>query len=105
MKKVLLALVILASAVPICGASDPTRDLLFADRARNFIRLTFDPQATPGRVLMYEVASFQPVDLHPIPAGLTLRVNRSVDIYFGNYNPLTQSYTIDMKRTDDPNYG
>jgi len=103
MKKVVLALAIFAAVAPVFGGTDPTRDLLFADRARNFIRFIFDPQA--DRALQYEVDSFEPKDLHPIPAGLTLRANRNVDIYLGDYNPLTQSYTIDMKRTADPNYG
>jgi hypothetical protein len=82
-------------------AADPTADLLGSTRVKDFIRVMVVPHngkdAVQGAVDTFD-GTFHPLD------GRTFASDGDIGVYVANFNPLTQSWTIESTASVDPNY-
>jgi hypothetical protein len=100
MKRLLLFLTFLVMS-GAAHAGDATTDLLEAPYVKDFIALSTGPGNDGKPVVNYTIDGG---NSSKMATGLTFRSNGQISIHIKDFNPLTQSWTVEAKATPDVSF-
>ncbi len=99
MKHLLFSLIILSIASGV--GADSTTDALNAPLVQDSITLSLGSDNGGASVINYRIDT----NTSPKTAdGITFRSNDEISICIGNFNPLTEKWTVESKATPDPSF-